>query len=202
MTKRSSAIKENLKTWWSIYHANFEKVSTSLPKWKNAEDNLEVNDIVLLLDSPNKVGSFKIGRVVQTYPDAHGLVRTVLVEYRTSQQNRMIRVKRQCRTLSKLTHQDTDQVHQNGDDDADDDDVVDDDADDDDVVDDDVVDDDVVDDDVDDDGSITGGVDDASVILDRNTHAASSNPPTVTFVQDGDQTIVDLPWKRKKRQNP
>ena len=188
LTKRSSAIQENLKTWWSIYHANFEKVSTSLPKWKNAEDNLEVNDIVLLLDSPNKVGSFKIGRVVQTYPDAHGLVRTVLVEYRTSQQNRMIRVKRQCRTLSKLTHQDTDQVHQNGDDDADDDDVVDD---------------DVVDDDVDDDGSITGGVDDASVILDRDTHAASSsNPPTVTFVQDGNQTIVDLPRKRKKRQNP
>jgi len=55
---------------------------------------------------------------------------------------------------------------------------------------------------VDDDGSISGGVDDASVILDRDTHAASSNPPTVTFVQDGNQTIVDLPRKRKKRQNP
>ena len=189
LTKRSSAIQENLKIWWSIYHANFEKVSASLPKWKNAEDNLEVNDIVLLLDSPNKVGSFKIGRVVQTYPDAHGLVRTVLVEYRTSQQNRMTRVKRQCRTLSRLTHQDANQIHLNDD------------------VNNKVVDDvnDDVDDGVDhvnDDGNSAGIVNDASVISDRNTLAASSNPLTVTFAQDGDQTIVDLPRKRKKRQTP
>ena len=92
-------------------NANFEKVSASLPKWENAEDNLEVNDIVLLLDSLNKVGSFKIVIVVQTYPDVQGLVRTVSVEYRTSQQNRMIRVKCQYRTLSRLTHQDAHQVH-------------------------------------------------------------------------------------------
>ena len=76
-----------------------------------AEDNLEVNGIVLLLDSLNKVGSFKIVGVVQTYPDAQGFVRTFSVEYRTSQQNRMIRVKCQCRTLSRLTHQNANQVH-------------------------------------------------------------------------------------------
>ena len=79
-----------------------------------------MNDIVLLLYSPYKVGSFKIGRVVQTYP---------------------------CLI--------------NVDDDDDD-------------VDDDVVDDCV--DHVNDDGNSAGIVNDASVISDRNTLAASSNP--------------------------
>ena len=107
-----------------------------------------MNDIVLLLYSPYKVGSFKIGRVVQTYPCLINVV----------------------------------------------------DVDDDDDVDDDVVDDCV--DHVNDDGNSAGIVNDASVISDRNTLAASSNPLTVTFAQDGDQTIVDLPQKRKKRQTP
>ena len=154
-------------------NANFEKVSASLPKWENAEDNLEVNDIVLLLDSLNKVGSFKIVIVVHTYPDVQGLVRTVSFEYRTSQQNRMIRVKCQCWTLSRLTHQDT------------------------------------------------PGAQLMIMLLmmmwmttmlmmmqywccwwckcKETHHAASSNPLTVTIAQDGDQTIVDLPQKRKKR---
>ena len=107
LTKRSQAIQQNLQTWWSIYHSHFLKVSSSILKWKEVADNLEVNDIVLLLDSPNKVGSYKVGRIVQVYPDGNGLVRNVQVEYRTSQQNRLVKVDRHCRTLTKLTHQTT-----------------------------------------------------------------------------------------------
>ena len=35
------------------------------------------------------------------------MVRNVQVEYRTSQQNRLVKVDRHCRTLTKLTHQTT-----------------------------------------------------------------------------------------------
>ena len=108
LTKRSSAVQENLQMWWNIYHSNFEKIASSITKWKTAEENIQVNDIVLLLDSPNKVGSYKTGKVVQVFPDNNGLVRKVKVEYKTSNQNRLTQVIRQCRTLSKLTHHNVD----------------------------------------------------------------------------------------------
>ena len=178
LTKRSKAIQENLLLWWTIFHANFERNAAKITKWKNAEDNLKVNDIVLLLDSPNKVGSYKTGRVVQVYPDSSNLVRKVKVEYKAPSQNRLTQVIRQCRTLSKLTHHaiehDADQL-----------DLVVKASDHDDLIDDDL---DVVDHDLDIDDLVT--------------------PPShqrvklqVKFTTNGEQEILDLVKKGKRRRS-
>ena len=66
--------------WWKIYHENFQKTAASVTKWRFPEENLQVNDIVLLLDSPNKVGAYKTGKIGQVYPDSRGMVNKVKVE--------------------------------------------------------------------------------------------------------------------------
>ena len=178
LTKRSRAVQENLELWWKIYHENFQKTAASITKWKTPEENLQVNDIVLLLDSPNKVGSYKTGKIVQVYPDSRGLVRKVKVEYKTSAQNRLTQVVRQCRTLSRLTHHNIE--HDNNDDDQSDDDISD-------------HDDGIDDDNVDDYGNMPG-----------NNDLVSPNIPQraklkVKFVADGNQKIVDFKNLGKKR---
>ena len=169
LTKRSRAIQENLELWWKIYHENFQKTAASITKWKTPEENLQVNDIVLLLDSPNKVGSYKTGKIVQVYPDSRGLVRKVKVEYKTSAQNRLTQVVRQCRTLSRLTHHNIE--HDNNDDDQSDDDIS----------------------DHDDDSNMPGNND---LVSPNKSQRAKLQ---VKFVADGNQKIVDFKNLGKKR---
>ena len=101
LTKRYSSIQDSLKIWWKIFHDNLLKSISNMEKWKSAEENLQTNDVVLLLDQPNKVGSYKLGKVIETYPDRRNLVRTVKVEY-ISPMGQKIQVERSTRTLMKL----------------------------------------------------------------------------------------------------
>ena len=69
LTKRTSAIQESLNSWWKIYRDSYMLSAAKLEKWKTVEENLEVGDICLMLDSPNKVGSFQIAKVTEVHPD-------------------------------------------------------------------------------------------------------------------------------------
>ena len=101
LTVRHAAIQASLKTWWKIYHSDFLKKAGNLSKWKTETPNLKVGDICLLLDSPNDVGSYRLGRVVEVFPDERNLVRKVAVEYSLTSGQKNI-VQRSIRTLSKL----------------------------------------------------------------------------------------------------
>jgi hypothetical protein len=103
LTRRNAAVEESLKTFWEIYSADFSKKATMLPKWRHQEENLRVGDIVLLLDSPTKVGSYRLGEVIEVHPDNRGLVRTVTLEVITPT-GRFNRMQRSVHTLSKMTH--------------------------------------------------------------------------------------------------
>ena len=90
--------------------------AANLEKWKQTKDNLQNGDIVLMLDSPNKIGSYQTAKVIQTYPDERGIVRKVKVSHTTPTgvQNE---IDGPSAKLSKLTTQ----VNINDDTDADDD---------------------------------------------------------------------------------
>lgn len=142
LTKRTSAIQESLNSWWKIYRDSYMLSAAKLEKWKTVEENLEVGDICLMLDSPNKVGSFQIAKVTEVHPDERGLVRKVTVKH-TTPSGLQSEVKRPSHKLSKLTTQImlTNDVVDDDDDVVVDDDVIDDDdfLDDDIVVDDNIV---------------------------------------------------------------
>ena len=102
---RYKTVQMSLRTWWKIYHDDFLKTAKNMYKWQNEKQNLKIGDLCLMLDSPNQVGSYRVCRVVQTYPDDRGLVRKVLVEY--SHNNSKIQVKRSSHTLSLLLNEDS-----------------------------------------------------------------------------------------------
>ena len=101
LTKRYSSIQDSLKIWWKIFNDNLLKSISNMEKWKTVKDNLQTNDVVLLLDQPNKLGSYKLGKVIKTYPDRRNLVRTVKVEY-ISPMGQKIQVERSTKSLMKL----------------------------------------------------------------------------------------------------
>lgn len=81
LTIRHQEIQDTLKLWWKQYHADFNKSCKNLNKWKKAKKNIAVGDICLMLDSPNKIGSFRLAKVTKTFPDERGIVRRVEVQY-------------------------------------------------------------------------------------------------------------------------
>ena len=53
-------------------------------KWFEVKRNFQVNDVVLLVEDTQQRSKWVLGRILETYPDKHGLVRTVLVKTQTS----------------------------------------------------------------------------------------------------------------------
>ena len=49
-------------------------------KWFEPKKNVQVNDVVLLVEDTQQRSKWVMGKVLQTFPDKRGLVRTVLVK--------------------------------------------------------------------------------------------------------------------------
>jgi len=62
---------------------------TLQPRWKcqSEERNLAVDDIVLLYEEQVPRSKWQVGRVVEVYPDTHGLVRQVQVKTKNTHQS-------------------------------------------------------------------------------------------------------------------
>ena len=50
------------------------------PKWSSVRQNFALGDIVLLVDENTPRNKWPLGRVIKTFPDAKGLVPSVLVQ--------------------------------------------------------------------------------------------------------------------------
>ena len=58
-------------------------------RWKIERRNPKPNDIVLVLyDKKVGKGEYRLGRILRTYPDTHGVVRTVVVGMRGRNKDR------------------------------------------------------------------------------------------------------------------
>ncbi len=53
-------------------------------KWNKVKNSLKRGDIVAIMDSTAPRGSWPLGRVLETFPDKKGLVRSVRLQTKTS----------------------------------------------------------------------------------------------------------------------
>ena len=72
---------------------------TQRQKWFQPERNVQVGDVVLLAESMQQRSKWVMGRVLETYPDKHGKVRTVLLK--TSGSNMKRPIAKLCVILSE-----------------------------------------------------------------------------------------------------
>jgi len=82
LPKRSAYVKDLLDKWWSLWIRQVWPHLIPCKKWRSESRNVEVGDICLLFFPGSLTGQYKLVRVVETFPDANGLVRTVSIIYR------------------------------------------------------------------------------------------------------------------------
>ena len=63
---------------------------TQRQKWFQPERNVQVGDVILLAESMQQRSKWVMGRVLETYPDKRGKVRTVLLKTSGSTMKRPI----------------------------------------------------------------------------------------------------------------
>ena len=87
LNRRQQVLKELEDTWWSQWIAQALPHLVPYKKWRSEERNVRIGDIVLVLyDRKIKKGDYRLGRVVNVFPDAHDRVRTVTVGMRRRDQ--------------------------------------------------------------------------------------------------------------------
>jgi hypothetical protein len=64
---------------WKIWQTEFLPPLITRAKWRNQQRNLKIDDVVLLADDNLKRNHWRVGRIVATYPDVKGNVRSVRV---------------------------------------------------------------------------------------------------------------------------
>ena len=70
--------------FWKRWMDEFVPNLLQRQKWFEVKRNFQVNDVVLLVEDTQRRSKWVLGRILETYPDKHGLVRTVLVKTQTS----------------------------------------------------------------------------------------------------------------------
>ena len=77
--KRWRHVQYLVKQFWLRWRREYLQILQTISKWQQPQTNLKVEDIVLLLDDSAPRGKWRLGRIVDTYPDNLGTVRQVLV---------------------------------------------------------------------------------------------------------------------------
>ncbi|KAM7393992.1 hypothetical protein PAMP_020821 [Pampus punctatissimus] len=83
--------------FWNRWTKEYLLLLQDRQKWMHKKKNLNIGDIVLVVDPTAPRGSWPLGRVLETRPDARGLVRSVKVQTQTSVLERPIT--KLCRIL-------------------------------------------------------------------------------------------------------
>lgn len=86
--------------FWNVWRREYIGSLQTRYKWNRAEGNLHVNDVVLLKEDNVPPGAWPIARVIEVYPGADGLVRSVKI--RTAKND----LQRPALKLAKLPFQD------------------------------------------------------------------------------------------------
>ena len=76
--------------FWDRWVTEYAKAIMLRKKWHKQKQNLEKGDVVLVLESNAPRGNWPLGKVVRTFPDKHGVVRSVCVKTATGEWKRPI----------------------------------------------------------------------------------------------------------------
>ena len=78
--RRWAQIQYLANQFWRRWQNEFVPNLLQRQKWFEVKKNLQVNDIVLVVQNTQQRSKWVMGRVLETFPDRTGLVRTVLVK--------------------------------------------------------------------------------------------------------------------------
>ena len=88
--KRWRKVQHLANEFWSRWTKEYLQSLQMRSKWMTERRNLAKNDLVMVMDERTVRGDWPLGRVVETYPDDQGVVRTVLVKTRGAERVRPI----------------------------------------------------------------------------------------------------------------
>ena len=71
-----------VEAWWNHWHKHAFQLLFPRRKWQHERRNAQVGDIVLLHYDSKIHSHYRLARVVETFPDKHGVVRTVKIVIR------------------------------------------------------------------------------------------------------------------------
>ena len=77
--RRWAQIQFLANQFWRKWMDEFVPNLLHRQKWFEVKKNFQANDVVLLVEDTQQRSKWVLGRVLETYPDKRGLVRTVLV---------------------------------------------------------------------------------------------------------------------------
>ena len=70
--------------FWSRWMKEYLPLLQTRQKWFRTKRNLSVNDVVLVVDKSSLCGTWLLGRVIETFPDANNLIRSARVRTKYS----------------------------------------------------------------------------------------------------------------------
>ncbi len=70
--------------FWKRWVREYLPLLQERQKWTQVKQNLTSGDVVMIIDDPAPRNSWVLGKVIQTIPDAKGLVRRVLIKTKSS----------------------------------------------------------------------------------------------------------------------
>jgi membrane-associated protease RseP (regulator of RpoE activity) len=88
--KKWRCVQHLANEFWLRWKKEYLQSLQSRVKWTVQQPNLKVGDIVLVLDERTVRGDWPLGRVLRTYPDDQGVIRSVLVKTRGAERVRPI----------------------------------------------------------------------------------------------------------------
>ncbi|XP_070137887.1 uncharacterized protein [Drosophila bipectinata] len=68
-----------LRQFWKRWSSDWLSHLQARPKWRQEEENLQVNDLVIIKDDRTGPTDWKLGRVIELHPGADGMVRVATI---------------------------------------------------------------------------------------------------------------------------
>ena len=93
--------------FWARWSREYLQTLQVCQKWTTKSPNLQVGNIVLVCDKTLPRGQWNMGRITDTFPDRHNVVKQVLVKTSTSE------LKRPITTLCHILQPSSDNMNAN-----------------------------------------------------------------------------------------
>lgn len=89
-TSRGDGDKFNISLFWKRWIRENLPMLQERQKWNDRKENLKEGDIVIIMDPTAPRGSWPLARVLETYPDKWGLVRSVRLQTKNNKIERPV----------------------------------------------------------------------------------------------------------------
>ncbi len=78
--ERFRYVQRTAQLFWNLWTKCYLPSLVRRKKWKTKQQNLAIGDVVLMIDSNQPRGQWKLGPIIKTFPGEDGLVRVVEVQ--------------------------------------------------------------------------------------------------------------------------